>query len=128
MKKLWITWARTKPHRAKVENWPVYRPDSSKWPTLIWTEAWSFEVINLLVAELQIKNAYVDSLNSKIMTQIASKTFRNIPLPGNVKIHVLSLFVLHLGTVFENKLVLNAKKKKKIRLKSGKRCWSFTQR
>ena len=44
-------WARTKPPRTKVENWPVNTPSSSKCPIFIWIDAWSFEVISLFVAE-----------------------------------------------------------------------------
>jgi hypothetical protein len=50
-----LTCALTGPERAIVVYWPVYTPFSSRCPTLIWMDAWSFEVISLFVAELQNK-------------------------------------------------------------------------
>jgi hypothetical protein len=48
------TCARTAPTSAKVENWPVmYTPSSLRWPMLICTAPWSFDVMSLLVHELQ---------------------------------------------------------------------------
>ena len=44
--------ARTLPASASVVYAPVYTPSAFRWPTLIWTEAWSLAVMSLLVHEL----------------------------------------------------------------------------
>ena len=44
--------ARTLPASASVVVAPVKMPSALRWPTLIWTAAWSLAVISLLVHEL----------------------------------------------------------------------------
>lgn len=59
------TCERTAPVSAKVENWPVmYTPSSLRWPMLSCTAPWSFDVMSLLVHELQPKRISVSQMVS----------------------------------------------------------------
>lgn len=68
---------------------------------LIWTDAWSFEVISLFVAELQPHNTHISqNVKSKGTEQKEQSLIKidGIPFPGNVKLSDNSFFVLHLGS------------------------------
>jgi hypothetical protein len=78
-------------------KWPSYRPFASKWPMLIWTEAWSLAVMILFVAELQEHKLILSTQQNQ---PCKAETFlqedeANVPLPGDIEVHRLTLLILH---------------------------------